>query len=118
MFYDYMFFLMFFISMVLLVYSYKYMLVVLIMVELVIFNVTLIMGLSMSMINLDFIIVYYLVFSLCESVLGMALLVLCVRAYGNDLYYFFNIKKFYDKIYYFYYDDNIYVNWLKFNNIL
>nr|DAC76931.1 TPA_asm: NADH dehydrogenase subunit 4L [Tetraponera aethiops] len=108
MFYDYMFFLMIFISLILMVFSYKYMLVVLVITELVIFNVILIMGLSLSLIKMDFFMIYYLVFSLCESVLGMCFLILCVRIYGNDLYYFFNVKKFYDKNFNYFNFDIIY----------
>jgi len=47
-----------------------------------------------SLINLEIYIIYYLVFSVCEGVLGLSLLVLIVRIFGNELYYTFNISKF------------------------
>lgn len=44
--------------------------------------------------RLDFYMIYYLVFSVCERVLGLRLLVVIVRYYGRELYYIFNIRKF------------------------
>nr|DAC76892.1 TPA_asm: NADH dehydrogenase subunit 4L [Pseudomyrmex dendroicus] len=102
MFYDYFFSYIFFISLVLVSLNYKYMLIVLLMIELIVFNLSLFMGLYLSLMDLDFFMVYYLVFSLCESVLGMSLLVLIVRSYGSEMYNFMNLTKFYDKISFFY----------------
>lgn len=47
-----------------------------------------------GLIELDFYIIYYLVFRVCEGVLGLRLLVIIVRYYGRELYYIFNIRKF------------------------
>jgi len=44
--------------------------------------------------GIEFYLIYYLIFSVCERVLGLALLVLIVRFSGNDLYYIFNFRKF------------------------
>lgn len=73
--------------------SYKFILVVLLVIELIIFVISFIIVMLMIQLNLDFIILYYLIFSLCESVLGISILVLVVRFYGNEFYYFFNISK-------------------------
>ena len=45
-------------------------------------------------VRIEFYLVYYLIFSVCESVLGLELLVIIVRFKGNDLYYIFNFRKF------------------------
>lgn len=62
--------------------------------ELLVLNISLIIFLIYGMIRLDFYIIYYLVFSVCEGVLGLRLLVIIVRYYGRELYYIFNISKF------------------------
>lgn len=70
------------------------MLVLLLFLELLVLNISLIIFLIYGMIRLDFYIIYYLVFSVCEGVLGLRLLVVIVRYYGSELYYIFNIRKF------------------------
>ena len=45
-------------------------------------------------VRIEFYLVYYLIFSVCENVLGLELLVIIVRFKGNDLYYIFNFRKF------------------------
>nr|YP_010282326.1 NADH dehydrogenase subunit 4L [Camponotus japonicus]UHM24989.1 NADH dehydrogenase subunit 4L [Camponotus japonicus] len=77
-----------------LIFMYKFMLVVLMVFEVVILNLSMIMYLIYSTLNLDLFMVYYLVFMVCESTLGLSLLVLIVRYHGNELYYMFNISKF------------------------
>lgn len=57
-------------------------------------TITLIMLLRFGILELDFYVIYYLVFRVCESVLGLRLLVMIVRFSGRDLYYIFNIRKF------------------------
>jgi len=46
------------------------------------------------LIKIELFLIYYLVFRVCEGVLGLRLLVLVVRFYGNELYYIINIRKF------------------------
>lgn len=64
-------------------------------------TLSLIMFMVLHNIIIEFFIVYFLVFSVCEGVVGLGLLVLIVRFRGNDFYYMFNMRKFYDKICYF-----------------
>lgn len=66
----------------------------LLFIELLVLNISLIIFLVYGLIRLDFYIIYYLVFSVCEGVLGLRLLVIIVRYYGRELYYIFNIRKF------------------------
>lgn len=70
------------------------MLVVLIIFELIILNLSIIIYLIYRLINLDLFIIYYLVFIVCERTLGLSLLVLIVRYHGNELYCIFNFRKF------------------------
>lgn len=84
----------FFVSFILLIFLYKYILILLLFVELLVLNLSLIIFLLFGIIRLDFYIIYYLVFSVCEGVLGLRLLVVIVRYYGSELYYIFNIRKF------------------------
>lgn len=44
--------------------------------------------------HLDFYIVFYLVFRVCERVIGLIILVLIIRYYGDELYYSINLIKF------------------------
>lgn len=84
----------FFVSFMLIVFLYKYMLILLLFIELLVLNISLIIFLIYGIIGLDFYMIYYLVFRVCEGVLGLSLLVIIVRFYGRELYYIFNIRKF------------------------
>lgn len=86
--------LIFFVSFLLLIFLYKYILILLLFIELLVLNISLMIFLMYGIIELDFYIIYYLVFSVCEGVLGLRLLVIIVRYYGRELYYIFNIRKF------------------------
>lgn len=84
----------YFFSLLLIIYIYKYILILLILAEIIVINIVLIMLMSVGIIELDFYVIYYLVFRVCERVLGLRLLVIMVRFSGRDLYYIFNIRKF------------------------
>nr|ASY95863.1 NADH dehydrogenase subunit 4L [Atta colombica] len=84
----------FLISMMLLMLMYKHMLIMLMMMELLVINMSMIIYIMMVEVGMEFYLVYYLIFSVCESVLGLSLLVMIVRFSGNDLYYMFNFSKF------------------------
>lgn len=75
------------------------MLILLIIIELLVMNVSLLIFLVFRLKNIEFYLVYYLVFRVCEGVLGLSLLVIIVRYSGRDLYYMFNIRKYYVKIF-------------------
>nr|QYK92314.1 NADH dehydrogenase subunit 4L [Tetramorium tsushimae] len=95
MFYDVLIYVqMFVVSFILMIYLYKYMLVLLMLMELMVMNISLIMFIIFGILKLEFYLVYYLVFSVCEGAMGLGLLVMIVRYYGNDLYYMFNMSKF------------------------
>jgi len=77
-----------------LIFIYKYILILLILLELVVLNISLIIFIIFRLIKLELYLIYYLVFRVCEGVLGLGLLVLVVRFYGNEFYYLINIRKF------------------------
>lgn len=59
-----------------------------------IINVSVLIFLLFGLYKIEFYIVYYLVFSVCERVIGITLLVLVVRFRGNEYYNSINISKF------------------------
>lgn len=85
---------MIFVSFLLIIFIYKYILVLLILVELIVVNIALIIFIILIILQIEFIIIYYLVFRVCERVLGLGLIVRLVRFRKRDLYYIFNIRKF------------------------
>lgn len=54
--------------------------------------------------------IYYIIFRVCERVLGLIILVLIIRYHGEEIYYSINLFKFN-------YDKNIYSNSFFNNNI-
>lgn len=64
------------------------------MIELIILNISIILFMIFRIVNIEFYLIYYLVFRVCERVLGLRLLVIIIRYVGNDLYYLFNLRKF------------------------
>jgi len=81
-------------TLILLVFIYKYILILLMLIELVVVNIVFLIFLIYSKVRLEFYLIYYLVFRVCERVLGLRVLVIVVRYYGNELYFMFNIRKF------------------------
>lgn len=73
---------------------FKYILIILIVMELVIVRISVIIFIRIGIFNLEIYIIYYLVFRVCERVLGLIILVLVIRFYGNDFYYSINLFKF------------------------
>lgn len=88
-------------SIMLIAGKYKYFLIMLIILELVIINLGAYLFYVFGIINLEIIFVYFLVFGVCESVIGLIVLTLIIRFRGNDYYKVFRILKFnYDKVFY------------------
>lgn len=70
------------------------MLIVLLVIELIVFNLSLLLGVYLSVLDMEFYIIYYLVFRLCERVLGISILIIVVRFYGRDIYRSINLSSF------------------------
>ena len=64
------------------------------LVEFIVVSISLIIYLFFRLIGIEIYLIYYLVFRVCEGVLGLRLLVIVARFYGGDLYYIFNMRKF------------------------
>lgn len=62
--------------------------------EVLVVNISLIIYIVYRFVNGEYYLLYYLVFSVCERVLGLGLLVIIIRFYGSELYYIINISKF------------------------
>nr|BCS79999.1 NADH dehydrogenase subunit 4L [Monomorium triviale] len=78
----------------LLIFLYKFMLVLLMLLELMVMTISLLMFMIFGLMNMEFYLIYYLIFSVCEGVMGLSLLVMIVRFSGSEVYYMFNISKF------------------------
>lgn len=79
---------------ILLIFLYKFILVLLILVELAVIVISLLIFIVFGLINMEFYLIYYLIFRVCEGVIGLRLLVIIVRFRGREVYYIFNIRKF------------------------
>jgi hypothetical protein len=70
------------------------MLVLLILIELLVISISLLIFMVFRLINIEFYLIYYLIFRVCEGVIGLRLLVIIVRFRGSEIYYIFNIRKY------------------------
>lgn len=66
----------------------------LIVIEILVIRISLILFFILRFVNKEYYLLYYLVFRVCERVLGLGLLVIIVRYYGSEIYYIINISKF------------------------
>jgi len=65
------------------------------MIELVIMNISIIIYIIIrGGVELNILLIYYLVFRVCERVIGLIILVLIIRYYGDDYYKLFYLRKF------------------------
>lgn len=78
----------------LIVLIYKYILIILIVIEIFIMMIAINIFIVFRFINMEVYIIYYLVFRVCERVLGLIILILVIRFYGNELFYSINLMKF------------------------
>jgi len=69
-------------------------LILLTLIEFIVVRISLLIYLYFKIIGIEYYLIYYLVFRVCEGVLGLRLLVIVARFYGRDLFYIFNIRKF------------------------
>nr|YP_010988066.1 NADH dehydrogenase subunit 4L [Buniapone amblyops]WON66599.1 NADH dehydrogenase subunit 4L [Buniapone amblyops] len=79
---------------ILMMMALKYMLMMLMAMELLVISISLVIFMNFSMYSLEFFMIYYVIFSVCESVLGLMLLIKMVRFYGNEQYSVVNLNKF------------------------
>lgn len=67
---------------------------VLIIMEVLVINIRVLVFYVFRWLGLDVIYIYYLVFRVCERVLGLTILVLIIRYFGGDYYKTFRAIKF------------------------
>lgn len=76
------------------VFIYKYILGLLILIEILVINISLIIYNIFRFVGVEYYLLYYLVFRVCERVLGLGILIIIIRFYGSEIYYIINIRKF------------------------
>lgn len=65
-------------------YFYSQILLTLLSMEFLMLRLLLILRINLYFYNLLYLLIYYMVFVVCESVLGLTLLVYLIRSNGND----------------------------------
>nr|YP_010719167.1 NADH dehydrogenase subunit 4L [Sirex nitobei]WDR47217.1 NADH dehydrogenase subunit 4L [Sirex nitobei] len=73
---------------------YKNMLMILLFMELMVLSLFIIMLENLMMMELsNYLLIYYLIFSVCESVLGLVIIIMLIRIKGNDLVHSLSLMK-------------------------
>lgn len=81
-------------SFLLMVIFYNYFLLLLIIMELVVINVSVYIYFNYGINMREVLFVYYLVFRVCERVVGLVILVVIIRYHGGDYCRSFRLVKF------------------------
>nr|AII02342.1 NADH dehydrogenase subunit 4L [Tineola bisselliella] len=86
------FIIMFLIGNMIFVTKYKHLLIILLSLEFMVLSIFFFFLVMLSYISYDlYMLMGFLVFSVCEGVLGLSILVLMIRTYGNDYFQSFNL---------------------------
>nr|YP_010242117.1 NADH dehydrogenase subunit 4L [Lyssa zampa]QTI83032.1 NADH dehydrogenase subunit 4L [Lyssa zampa]UNP54438.1 NADH dehydrogenase subunit 4L [Lyssa zampa] len=86
------FIIMFIFGNIIFVSKHKHLLIVLLSLEFMVLSVYLFFLLFLSLINFDlYMLMVFLVFSVCEGVLGLSILVSMIRTHSNDYFQSFNL---------------------------
>nr|QGU84916.1 NADH dehydrogenase subunit 4L [Gibbovalva kobusi] len=84
-------FIMFFIGNMIFVSKYKHLMVVLLSLEFMVLSIFFFMLFFLSMMEFEYyLLMVFLVFSVCEGALGLSILVSMIRTHGNDYFSSFN----------------------------
>nr|YP_010170684.1 NADH dehydrogenase subunit 4L [Orgyia postica]QRZ60691.1 NADH dehydrogenase subunit 4L [Orgyia postica] len=74
------------------VLKYKHLLVILLSLEFIVLSVFFLMLIYLSFIDYDlYMLMVFLVFSVCEGALGLSILVSMIRTHGSDYFQSFNL---------------------------
>nr|YP_010364889.1 NADH dehydrogenase subunit 4L [Theretra clotho]UNP54923.1 NADH dehydrogenase subunit 4L [Theretra clotho] len=88
----FIFILMFFIGNLIFVSKNKHLLIVLLSLEFIVLSIFFFFLMYLMMINYDmYMLMVFLVFSVCEGSLGLSILVSMIRTHGNDYFQSFNL---------------------------
>nr|YP_010480570.1 NADH dehydrogenase subunit 4L [Nasonia vitripennis]QVT11050.1 NADH dehydrogenase subunit 4L [Nasonia vitripennis]UAY85758.1 NADH dehydrogenase subunit 4l [Nasonia vitripennis]UVN15295.1 NADH dehydrogenase subunit 4L [Nasonia vitripennis] len=89
----YFYIIMFIMSMLMFVYLYNQILLNLICLEFLMLSLLMLLSNLMMLNNSMIMVLFYLVFVVCESVLGLSMLIILIRSYGNDSFKLLNLSK-------------------------
>nr|YP_009922407.1 NADH dehydrogenase subunit 4L [Malaza fastuosus]QNA48418.1 NADH dehydrogenase subunit 4L [Malaza fastuosus] len=85
-------FLMFMIGNMIFVSKHKHLLIMLLSLEFIVLSIFLMMMIYLMNIEFDmYMLMVFLVFSVCEGALGISILVSMIRSHGNDYFQSFNL---------------------------
>uniref|UniRef100_A0AAU7NI69 NADH-ubiquinone oxidoreductase chain 4L n=1 Tax=Solus parvifenestratus TaxID=1108703 RepID=A0AAU7NI69_9NEOP len=85
-------FIMFIVGNLIFVSKNKHLLIILLSLEFIVLSIFFIMLLFLSFIEYDmYMLMVFLVFSVCEGALGLSILVSMIRTHGNDYFQSFNL---------------------------
>nr|QYK91728.1 NADH dehydrogenase subunit 4L [Lymantria sinica] len=88
----YVFLFMFFIGNLIFVLKYKHLLVVLLSLEFIVLSIFFFMVLVFNYMDYDlYMLMLFLVFSVCEGALGLSILISMIRTHGSDYFQSFNL---------------------------
>nr|YP_010004128.1 NADH dehydrogenase subunit 4L [Prioneris clemanthe]QNR01234.1 NADH dehydrogenase subunit 4L [Prioneris clemanthe] len=88
----FLFFLMFFMGNMIFVSKHKHLLIVLLSLEFIVLSIYFFMMYYFLMMSYDmYMLMIFLVFSVCEGALGLSILVSMIRTYGNDYFQSYNL---------------------------
>nr|YP_009743858.1 NADH dehydrogenase subunit 4L [Barbourion lemaii]QIE12617.1 NADH dehydrogenase subunit 4L [Barbourion lemaii] len=86
------FIIMFFIGNLIFISKNKHLLIILLSLEFIVLSIFFFLLLYLMMINYDmYMLMVFLVFSVCEGSLGLSILVSMIRTHGNDYFQSFNL---------------------------
>nr|YP_010613661.1 NADH dehydrogenase subunit 4L [Delias belladonna]WAR69292.1 NADH dehydrogenase subunit 4L [Delias belladonna] len=85
-------FIMFIFGNMIFVSKYKHLLIVLLSLEFIVLSIYFLMMYYFMLFSYDgYMLMVFLVFSVCEGALGLAILVSMIRTYGNDYFQSYNL---------------------------
>ncbi|TQS31300.1 NADH dehydrogenase subunit 4L (mitochondrion) [Mamestra configurata] len=86
------FILMFIVGNLIFISKHKHLLIVLLSLEFIVLSIFFFMLIYLSFIDYDmYMLMVFLVFSVCEGALGLSILVSMIRTHGNDYFQSFNL---------------------------
>nr|YP_009183761.1 NADH dehydrogenase subunit 4L [Heliothis subflexa]ALN38371.1 NADH dehydrogenase subunit 4L [Heliothis subflexa] len=88
----FVFVMMFIVGNLIFVSKHKHLLIVLLSLEFIVLSIFFFMLIYLMMIDYDmYMLMVFLVFSVCEGALGLSILVSMIRTHGNDYFQSFNL---------------------------
>nr|YP_010274861.1 NADH dehydrogenase subunit 4L [Mooreana trichoneura]UJV31554.1 NADH dehydrogenase subunit 4L [Mooreana trichoneura] len=85
-------FIMFMIGNMIFVYNHKHLLIMLLSLEFIVLSIYMMLVLYLNYMEFEiYILMIFLVFSVCEGALGISILVSMIRSHGNDYFQSYNL---------------------------